>query len=131
MAEWVLVAAFVFVALSFLLSASAGMGGSLILVPAMAALLGTKEGVTIAALLLACNNIFKLIAYYKWIPFKQATTIIALTMLGAALGANFVSAIRVHRSLARVRHSQCAAGREISSLFIPVWSNHEPTNVAR
>jgi len=41
---------------SFTLSASAGLGGSLILVPALALVLGTKEGVALAALLLAGNT---------------------------------------------------------------------------
>ena len=40
-------------AASFFVSASAGMGGSLVLVPVLALSLGTKEGIALAALLLA------------------------------------------------------------------------------
>ena len=42
---------------SFIVSAAAGLGGSLILVPAMMMAIGTKEGIAVAALLLACNNV--------------------------------------------------------------------------
>ena len=48
------------VAVSFTVSASAGLGGSLVLVPILALVLGTKEGVALAALLLAANNVVKL-----------------------------------------------------------------------
>ncbi|HAS77070.1 MAG TPA: sulfite exporter TauE/SafE family protein, partial [Marinobacter adhaerens] len=44
---------------SFIVSAAAGLGGSLILVPAMMMAIGTKEGIAVAALLLACNNVAK------------------------------------------------------------------------
>ena len=53
---------------SFTLSASAGLGGSLILVPTLALILGTKQGVALAALLLACNNVVKVVAYRGPIP---------------------------------------------------------------
>ena len=43
--------------LSFALSASAGLGGSLILVPALVLILGAREGMALAALLLAGNNV--------------------------------------------------------------------------
>src|SRR5688572_18807258 len=43
--------------LAFLLSASAGLGGSLLLVPVFALLLGPKQGIALAALLLMGNNI--------------------------------------------------------------------------
>jgi uncharacterized membrane protein YfcA len=45
--------------LAFVVSASAGLGGSLVLVPAYALVLGTKEGVALAALMLAGNNVAK------------------------------------------------------------------------
>ena len=41
---------------SFIVSAAAGLGGSLILVPAMMMAIGTKDGIAVAALLLACNK---------------------------------------------------------------------------
>ena len=51
------VAALAAAAASFTLSASAGFGGSLILVPALGLLLGIRQGVALAALLLAANNV--------------------------------------------------------------------------
>jgi uncharacterized membrane protein YfcA len=76
--------------LSFLLSASAGLGGSLILVPTLALVLGTKEGVALAALLLAGNNVVKVIAYRKTLPFRKALIVIVLIALGAGIGARLL-----------------------------------------
>jgi uncharacterized membrane protein YfcA len=75
------------VALSFTVSASAGLGGSLILVPILALVLGTKEGVALAALLLAANNVVKVFAYRETLPFRKALVVIVLVVAGAALGA--------------------------------------------
>ena len=72
---------------AFALSASAGFGGSLILVPTLALLLGTKPGIALAALLLAANNIAKIVAYRKTLPVRRAAYVIVLTGLGAAVGA--------------------------------------------
>jgi hypothetical protein len=47
-------------------------GGSLILVPALALLLGTKEGVALAALLLATNSVVKVIANRGVIPLRAS-----------------------------------------------------------
>ena len=47
---------------SFAVSASAGLGGSLVMVPTLALFLGSKVGVALAALLLAGNNVVKIIA---------------------------------------------------------------------
>ena len=44
---------------SFVISASVGLGGSLVMVPTLVLAVGTKEGVALAALLLAANNVFK------------------------------------------------------------------------
>ena len=66
---------------AFALSASAGFGGSLILVPTLALLLGTKSGVALAALLLAANNIVKVFAYRKTLPYRKAAPVIALVAL--------------------------------------------------
>ena len=71
---------------SFTVSASAGLGGSLLLVPTLALFLGTKEGVALAGLLLASNNVMKMIAYRKTLPFRAAAPITILIALGAALG---------------------------------------------
>lgn len=78
------------VALSFAVSASAGLGGSLILVPTLALVLGTKEGVALAALLLAGNNVVKVVAYRQALPFRKAALVVALVVVGAATGARLL-----------------------------------------
>ncbi|MEM7094637.1 MAG: sulfite exporter TauE/SafE family protein [Actinomycetota bacterium] len=75
---------------SFAVSASAGLGGSLLLVPTLALFLGTKEGVALAALLLASNNVLKIIAYRETLPFRKAVPIVLLIMVGAALGSTLL-----------------------------------------
>lgn len=85
-------AALAFAALAFTLSASAGLGGSLILVPGLVLLLGAKKGVALAALLLAGNNIAKVIAYRTVIPLRAAAAVLALTVAGAVLGAGLLVA---------------------------------------
>lgn len=74
------------VALSFTVSASAGLGGSLLLVPILALVLGTKEGVALAALLLAANNVVKVFAYRETLPLRKTLVVIVLIAAGAALG---------------------------------------------
>ena len=75
------------VLVSFTISASAGLGGSLLMVPTLALFLGTKEGIALASLLLASNNIMKIIAYRETLPFRKAAMIIVAIMVGAGLGA--------------------------------------------
>lgn len=75
---------------SFTLSAAAGLGGSLVLVPALALVLGTKEGVALAALLLAGNNVFKLIAYRQTLPYRKTVTILVMITIGTTLGARLL-----------------------------------------
>ncbi len=75
---------------SFVVSASAGLGGSLLLVPTLALLLGSKEGVALAALLLAGNNVMKVIAYRKTLPFRAAAVIAVLVVIGAAIGSTLL-----------------------------------------
>ncbi len=82
-----MVAVLVAVALSFTVSASAGFGGSLVLVPALALLLGTKPGAALAALLLASNNVVKLWAYRGTIPWARAGLVTLLVAVGTAVGA--------------------------------------------
>jgi len=77
---------------AFTLSASAGLGGSLILVPALALALGTKEGIALAALLLALNNVVKIFAYRRTIPWAASALVIVLTIAGAAVGAGLLVA---------------------------------------
>ena len=88
MEPWAIALTLVAVVVSFTVSASAGLGGSLILVPTLALILGTKEGVALAALLLALNNVVKVIAYWKTLPFRKALVVIILVAVGAAIGAS-------------------------------------------
>jgi len=89
---WLIALTLVAVVVSFMVSASAGLGGSLILVPTLALVLGTKEGVALAALLLALNNVVKVIAYRKTLPFRKAAVVIVLIAVGAAIGARLLVA---------------------------------------
>ncbi len=80
----------VLVYISFTVSASAGLGGSLVLVPTLALFLGSKEGVALAALLLASNNVLKIVAYRRTLPFRAAAGIVVLIVIGAALGSTLL-----------------------------------------
>ena len=73
-------------ALAFTVSASAGLGGSLVLVPTLALVLGTKEGIALAALLLAANNVVKVVAYRAVLPLRAAGVLVACTVAGALVG---------------------------------------------
>ncbi|MFI9616887.1 TSUP family transporter [Streptomyces sp. NPDC052023] len=75
---------------AFTLSAAAGFGGSLILVPTLALVLGTKSGVALAALLLAVNNAVKVCAYRETIPYRKAAPVIVLITAGTFLGAKLL-----------------------------------------
>lgn len=75
---------------SFTISASAGLGGSLLMVPTLALFLGTKEGVALAALLLASNNVMKIIAYRETLPFRKAAGLALLVVIGATLGSTLL-----------------------------------------
>ncbi|MFQ5557851.1 MAG: TSUP family transporter, partial [Acidimicrobiales bacterium] len=52
--------------------------------------LGSKEGVALAALLLASNNVMKIIAYRRALPFRAASGITALIVAGAAVGSSLL-----------------------------------------
>ena len=80
----------ILVYISFSVSASAGLGGSLVLVPTLALFLGTKEGVALGALLLASNNVLKIYAYRRTLPFRKALVIIVLLVIGAAIGSSLL-----------------------------------------
>jgi uncharacterized membrane protein YfcA len=82
-----LLIALVAAGLSFTVSASAGLGGSLLLVPTLSLILGTKAGVALSSLLLATNNVAKVIAYRKTVPLRSSLLVVILTMLGAFVGA--------------------------------------------
>ena len=75
---------------SFFISASAGLGGSLILVPGLSIVLGPKQGIALAAVLLGSNNAFKLLAYRKTIPLKAVLSILIMTIIGSWLGASLL-----------------------------------------
>ncbi|WP_040493127.1 sulfite exporter TauE/SafE family protein [Ilumatobacter nonamiensis] len=90
MSPLVLMLVAVAVPAAFFVSASAGLGGSLIMVPTMMLILGTKEGAAMAALLLAMNNVAKVVTYRRVIPFKAAAGVVALTFVGVALGATLL-----------------------------------------
>ena len=90
MEPWMVAFTLVAVTVSFLVSASVGLGGSLILVPSLALVLGTKEGVALAALLLAANNVVKVIAYRKTLPFRKSIVVIILVSVGAWVGARLL-----------------------------------------
>jgi uncharacterized protein len=82
--------ALVLVYVSFTISASAGLGGSLLMVPTLALFLGSKEGVALAALLLASNNVMKIGAYRRTLPFRAAAVIVLLIVIGAAIGSTLL-----------------------------------------
>lgn len=84
------VAALAAAAASFTLSSSAGLGGSLLLVPLLVVLLGPREGVALAALLLAGNNVVKTAIYRRTIPWRKALGVVAMTIAGAVIGARLL-----------------------------------------
>ncbi len=89
----IVVSALAAAAAAFTLSASAGLGGSLLLVPALGLLLGPKQGVALAALLLGCNNIFKTALYRQTLPWRSALGVLACTVLGAFVGAQLLLSV--------------------------------------
>lgn len=80
-------AVLVTVTLAFVVSASAGLGGSLVLVPVLVLAMGVKKGVAAAALLLAANNVVKVVAYRRTLPVRACAPVVLLTMVGAGAGA--------------------------------------------
>jgi uncharacterized protein len=72
---------------AFIVSATFGLGGSLILVPALTLMLGAKQGIALAALLLALNNIPKVVAYRRNIPWRKSAAVIVLSTVATAVGA--------------------------------------------
>lgn len=84
------VAVLLLVYASFAISASAGLGGSLLMVPTLALFLGSKEGVALAALLLASNNVMKIFAYRATLPVRAAAVVVVLTIVGAAIGSSLL-----------------------------------------
>jgi uncharacterized protein len=89
----IVILALIGAALSFVLSASAGLGGSLLLVPILGLLLGTKQGVAAASLLLAFNNVAKVVVYRQTIPWKAVLGVGILTVVGSVIGAQLLVAM--------------------------------------
>jgi hypothetical protein len=77
---------------AFLVSATVGLGGSLVLVPVLVVALGAKQGVALASLLLAANNCAKLVAYRRTVPWRASVVVVALTILGSVVGASLLTA---------------------------------------
>lgn len=75
---------------SLFVSSLAGYGGSLILVPALGLILGPKEGIALAALLLGWNNVFKVIAYRRTLAWRQGWALLLVTAIGVWLGARIL-----------------------------------------
>lgn len=86
------VAVLVAVAVACGVSATVGLGGSLLLVPVAVLALGTKEGVAFAALVLAVNNVVKVVAYRDALPVRASAVVASLTAAGAVAGASLLVA---------------------------------------
>ena len=71
-------------------SSIAGYGGSLVLVPALTAILGPREGIALAGLLLAFNNVFKCVAYRHTLALRKGWPLLVVTGLGVLVGARFL-----------------------------------------
>ncbi len=71
---------------SLFISSIAGYGGSLLLLPALAAILGPKEGIAMAALVLGWNNVFKVIAYRKTLAVRKSWPLLVVTAAGVFAG---------------------------------------------
>ena len=89
----VLMLALVVASASFTVSAAVGLGGSLVLVPAMSMVLGVKQGIAVSAVLLGCNNVAKVVAYRSTIPWRASLAVLALTIVGTAIGAQLLIAL--------------------------------------
>jgi uncharacterized membrane protein YfcA len=76
---------------SFAISSSAGLGGSLLMVPTMMVIFGPKEGVAVAALLLAMNNVAKAVAYRRTLPIRKSLLVVVPTVAGAFIGASLLA----------------------------------------
>jgi uncharacterized protein len=72
--------------LSFVISASSGMGGSLLMIPAFSMLIGVKEGIILSGVLLTLNNVSKFIFYYNYFSFKSIGYLLVFVVAGSILG---------------------------------------------
>ncbi len=81
------VLAYILIFVAFLVSASAGMGGSLLLLPVLSFVVGLREAVVLSSILLGLNNIFKLVAYFKHLVWQSALPLLIAIAFGSGLGA--------------------------------------------
>ncbi len=84
----VVVAAFA----SLFVSSIAGYGGSLLLVPVLGVVVGPKEGIALAALLLGWNNVFKVIVYRHTLALRAGWPLLVVTAIGVWIGARLLIA---------------------------------------
>lgn len=73
-------------AVALFISSAAGYGGSLVLVPALSLILGPREGIALAALLLAVNNVVKVGVYRQTLALREGWPLVAVTAVGVLLG---------------------------------------------
>lgn len=76
----------VIIFLSFLVSSSCGLGGSLILIPVLSAVLGIKEGIVVASILLGINNLVKVFFFRRGIKLKPISFLLVLMIAGTVIG---------------------------------------------
>jgi len=69
-----------------LVSSIAGYGGSLVLVPALAAVMEPKVGIAFAALILGWNNVFKVVAYRRTLALREGWPLLIVTLAGVFVG---------------------------------------------
>ena len=72
------------------LSAAAGLGGSLLLLPILTVLFGVKTAITLSALMLSLNNLGKLVAYRRTLAVRVTWPLVACTVLGSTVGATLL-----------------------------------------
>jgi uncharacterized membrane protein YfcA len=84
----IVVAVLIFV--SVLVSSSCGLGGSLILIPALTLLFGIKESIIISSILLGLNNLVKVYFFRHHIRLRPIVWIIVFIFFGVILGAGIL-----------------------------------------
>lgn len=77
---------YILIFLSFLISASAGMGGSLLLIPTLSYFIGVRDGIIISSILLGLNNCVKIIVFRKYIRIKNIVYLLLFMLIGAIAG---------------------------------------------
>lgn len=103
-------------------SSVAGYGGSLILVPALASILGPRQGIAFAALLLGWNNVFKVLAYRHSLALRQGWPLVLATAVGVTFGARLAIAAPERLVIWTI------AGASVATLLIEVLSRAAATD---